>query len=164
MGFSGGDRVTGTVWRGVVVVVAQGDFRQSSADAPRDEPQMAAAVGTFAGLLAALALMFGAVHPARPRDPGFFTRRPYGKWLVVVMGAACAVVGLSAVWAGLPWLLVPTLCGAVVAVSAWFLHRDLRLGRVGRTRPAANAGDRHAFRALSRLRERTAAAADTGDD
>ncbi|MFF2813113.1 hypothetical protein ACFVT2_39290 [Streptomyces sp. NPDC058000] len=131
-GLQRGDRVTGTVWRGVVVVVAEGDFRQNSSDAPRDEPQMTAAVGTFAGLLAALALMFGAMHLARPRDPGLFTWRPYGKWLLIVTGATCAVVGLSAVWTGLPWLLVPTLCGAVVAVAAWFLHRDLRLGRVGR--------------------------------
>ncbi|MGD3109422.1 hypothetical protein [Streptomyces sp. YGL11-2] len=130
-GLQRGDRVTGTVWHGVVVVVAEGDFRQSSADAPRDEPQMAAAVGTFAGLLAVLALMFGAMHLARPRDPGFFTWRPYGKWLFIVTGATCAVVGLSAVWMSLPWLLVPTLCGTVVAVTAWFLHRDLRLGRVG---------------------------------
>lgn len=131
-GLQRGDRVIGTVWRGVVVVVAEGDVRQNSSDAPRDEPQMTAAVGTFAGLLAAWALMFGAMRLARPRDPGLFTWRPYGKWLLIVTGATCAVVGLSAVWTGLPWLLVPTVCGAVVAGTAWFLHRDLRLGRVGR--------------------------------
>ncbi|MFB6782899.1 hypothetical protein ACFCX0_37520 [Streptomyces sp. NPDC056352] len=131
-GLQRGDRVTGTVWRGVVVVVAEGDVRQNSADAPRDEPQMTAAVGTFAGLLAALALMFGAMHLVRPRDPGLFTWRPYGKWLLIVTAATCAVVGLSTVWTGLSWLLVPTVCGAVVAGTAWFLHRDLRLGRVGR--------------------------------
>jgi hypothetical protein len=131
-GLQRGDRVTGTVWRGVVVEVAEGDVRQDSADAPRDEPQMTAAVGTFAGLLAALALLFGAMHLARPRDPGLFTWRPYGKWLLIVTGVTCAVVGLSTVWTGLPWLLVPTVCGAVVAGTAWFLHRDLRLGRVGR--------------------------------
>ncbi|MER5750750.1 hypothetical protein [Streptomyces sp. NPDC002088] len=131
-GLQRGDRVTGTVWRGVVVVVAEGDLRQNSADAPRDEPQMTAAVGTFAGLLAALALMFGARRLTRPRDPGLFTWRPYGKWLLIVTGATCAVVGLCTVWTGLPWLLVPTVCGAVVAGTAWFLHRDLRLGRVGR--------------------------------
>ncbi|MFJ7209306.1 hypothetical protein ACIQWR_37955 [Streptomyces sp. NPDC098789] len=123
--------VTGTVWRGVVVVVAEGDVRQNSADAPRDEPQMTAAFGTFAGLLAVLALMFGAVRLVRPRDPGFLTWQPYGKWLLIVTGASCAVVGLSTVWTGLPWLLVPTVCGMVVAITAWFLHRDLRLGRVG---------------------------------
>ncbi|MFE7712350.1 hypothetical protein ACFU6I_42905 [Streptomyces sp. NPDC057486] len=131
-GLERGDRVTGTVWRGVVVVIAEGDVRQNSADAPRDEPQMTAAFGTFAGLLAALALMFGAVRLVRPRDPGFFTWQPYGKWLLIVTGASCAVVGLSTVWTGLPWLLVPTVCGTVVAITAWFLHRDLRLGRVGR--------------------------------
>ncbi|MFJ9855106.1 hypothetical protein [Streptomyces sp. NPDC101150] len=121
-----GDRVTGTVWRGVVVVVAEGDGRQDSADAPRDEPQMTAAIGTFAGLLAALALMFGAMRLARPRDLGLFTWLPYGKWLLIVTGASCAVVGLSTVWTGLPWLLVPTVCGAVVTGTAWFLRRDLR--------------------------------------
>ncbi|WP_327320278.1 hypothetical protein [Streptomyces sp. NBC_01235] len=131
-GLQRGDRVTGTVWRGVVVEVAEGDVRQDSADAPRDEPQMTAAVGTFAGLLAALALLFGAMHLARPRDPGLFTWRPYGKWLLMVTGVTCAVVGLCTVWTGLPWLLVPTVCGTVVAGTAWFLHRDLRLGRVGR--------------------------------
>ncbi|RZU46379.1 hypothetical protein EV284_1051 [Streptomyces sp. BK022] len=131
-GLQHGDRVTGTVWRGVVVVVAERGIRQNSSDAPRDEPQMIAAVGTFAGLLAAWALMFGAMHLARPRDLGLFTWRPYGKWLLIVTAATCAVVGLSAVWTGLPWWVVPTVCGAVVAGTAWFLHRDLRLGRVGR--------------------------------
>lgn len=131
-GLERGDRVTGTVWRGVVVVLAEGEVRQNSADAPRDEPQMTAAFGTFAGLLAALALMFGAVRLVRPRDPGFFTWQPYGKWMLIVTGASCAVVGLSTVWTGLPWVLVPTVCGTVVAATAWFFHRDLRIGRVGR--------------------------------
>jgi hypothetical protein len=72
------------------------------------------------------------VRLARPRDPGLFTWRPYGKWLLVVTGASCTVVGLSTVWTGLPWLLVPTICGVVVAGTAWFLHRDLRLDRAGR--------------------------------
>ncbi|WP_328432639.1 MULTISPECIES: hypothetical protein [unclassified Streptomyces] len=107
-GLQRGVRVTGTVWRGVVVVVAGGEVRQNSSDAPRDEPQMTAAVGTFAGLLAALTLAFGAVRLVRPRDPGVFSWRPYGKWLLIVAGASCAVVGLCTVWTGLPWLLVPT--------------------------------------------------------
>ncbi|WP_051877372.1 hypothetical protein [Streptomyces natalensis] len=93
---------------------------------------MTAAIGTFAGLLAAFALMFGVMRLVRPRDPGLFTWRPYGKWLLIVAGAACAAVGLIAVWTGLPWPVVPAVCGAVVAGTAWFLHRDLRLGRVGR--------------------------------
>ncbi|NEA53283.1 hypothetical protein G3I60_03640 [Streptomyces sp. SID13666] len=136
-GLQKGDRVTATVWRGVVVMVAEGDARQHSADAPRDEPQMTAAVGTFAGLLAALAFMFGAMHLVRPRDPGLFTWRPYGKWLLIVTGATCVVVGLGTVWTGLPWLLVPTVCGVVVAGTAWLLHRDLRLGRANAaSRPA----------------------------
>lgn len=127
-----GDKVTGTMWRGDVVVIARGDGRQSSSDAPRDDLQLPAAVGTFAGLLAALALMFGAVRLARPRNPGFFTWSPYGRWLVFVTGGSCTVVGLCGVRAGFPWPVVPTVCGAAVAVTAFFLHRDLRLGRVDR--------------------------------
>ncbi|WP_329141819.1 hypothetical protein OIU91_00250 [Streptomyces sp. NBC_01456] len=126
-----GKKVTGTMWRGDVVAIARGDVGQASSDAPRDEIQAPAAAGTCAGLLAALALMFGVVRLTRPRDPGFFTWRPYGKWLVMVTGGSCALVGLVSVWAGFPWPTVPAVCGAVVAVTAFFLHRDLRLGRVG---------------------------------
>ncbi|MEU3839346.1 hypothetical protein AB0E88_04870 [Streptomyces sp. NPDC028635] len=130
-----GDRITGTVWRGVVVEVAHGDDRQTSADAPRDEPQMAGAVGTFAGLTAGLALVFGAIRLARPRDPGLFVWRPYGKVLLIVTEASCAVVGLATVWAGLPWVLVPAICGTVLIGTAWFLHQDLRRGAARQDRP-----------------------------
>ncbi|MGX1854417.1 hypothetical protein [Streptomyces sp. NPDC055299] len=119
-----------------VVAIARGDVGQASSDAPRDEIQAPAAAGTCAGLLAALALMFGVVRLTRPRDPGFFTWRPYGKWLVMVTGGSCALVGLVSVWAGFPWPTVPAVCGAVVAVTAFFLHRDLRLGRVGQGQDA----------------------------
>ncbi|MEU4653851.1 hypothetical protein AB0G32_07905 [Streptomyces sp. NPDC023723] len=123
-----GDRVTGTVWRGVVVRVAEGDTRQETSDAPRDELQMNAAFGTFAGLCAALALAFGTVRLVRPRRLGVLTWRPYGKWLLITAGTACGAVGLITVWTGLPWPLVPSVCGAVVAVTAVFLRRDLRRG------------------------------------
>ncbi|MFF7897318.1 hypothetical protein ACIP4X_20730 [Streptomyces sp. NPDC088817] len=62
---------------------------------------MVGAVGTLAGLLAALALIFGAVHLVRPRDREFFTWRPSGKRLLIVTAATCAVVGLSTTWTGL---------------------------------------------------------------
>ncbi|MFE9118164.1 hypothetical protein [Streptomyces sp. NPDC007172] len=127
-----GDKLTGTVWRGIVVAVAVGDERQTSVDAPRDEPQIAVAVGTFAGLSAALCLMFGAVYLTRPRNTGHFTWRAYGKWLLIVTGASCAGVGLVTAWAGLPWAVVPTVCGVIAGGTAWFLYQDLRLGRVGR--------------------------------
>ncbi|MGP2438856.1 hypothetical protein [Streptomyces sp. JW3] len=123
-----GDRVTATVWRGVVVAVAERDARQESSDAPRAELQMHAAFGTFAGLGAALALAFGTVRLARPRRLGVLTWRPYGKWLLITAGTACAAVGLISVWTGLPWPLVPAVCGAVVAATAVFLRRDLRRG------------------------------------
>ncbi|MEV0976369.1 hypothetical protein [Streptomyces sp. NPDC049915] len=132
-----GDRLTGTVWRGVVVVIAQGDDRQESADAPRDEPQMTAAIGTFAALVAGLSLAFGVMRLARPRHPGLFAWRPYGKVLLIVTGASCGVVGLATVWTGLPWPLVPTVCGTVLGGTAWFLHRDLLRGAVRQDGPDA---------------------------
>lgn len=57
------------IWRGVVVVVAAGDVRRSSADVPRDEPQTTAAVGTSAWLPTALALMYGACTGADGTTP-----------------------------------------------------------------------------------------------
>jgi hypothetical protein len=131
-GLQRGDRVTGTVWRGVVVMIAQKGVRQESSDAPRDEPQPTAALGTFAGLLAVWALVFGTMRLLRPREPGPFTWRPYGRRLLVVAGVVCAVVGLITGWTGLPWWLVPTVCGAVVAGTACLPLRNLSLRRIGR--------------------------------
>ncbi|MFJ5264567.1 hypothetical protein ACIQAC_29325 [Streptomyces sp. NPDC088387] len=137
-GLEKGERVTGTVWDGDVMVIAQGNLRQSTAEEPRDELQMVAAIGTFLWLLAALGLLFGGVRVARPTHPGHFTWRPYGKVLLIVAGVSCGVVGLGSVWTGVPWPVVPSVCGVVVVGTAWFLYRDLRDGRAGagpRTQP-----------------------------
>lgn len=121
-----GDRITGTLWRGEVMTVGKGELRQNTSDAPRDEPQMTYAIGTFLGLLAALGLGFGAVRIARPLGHEPFTWRPLGKTLLIVMTAACAGVGLPAVWIGVPAWIVPAVVVPIVAVTAWQLHRYLR--------------------------------------
>lgn len=126
------DRITGTLWHGDIVEIQQQGVRQETTDAPRDEPQMYSAAGTFAGLLAVLALVFGGVRVVRPRRLGFLAWSPYGKWLLIVMAGSCVAVGLVSVWSGLPWQLVPSVCGPVAALTAVFLHRDLRAGRAGR--------------------------------
>ncbi|MFF4269136.1 hypothetical protein [Streptomyces sp. NPDC001536] len=121
-----GDRITGTVWRGDVMTVGKGELRQNTSDAPRDEPQMTYALGTFLGLLAALGLGFGAVRIARPLGREPFTWRPLGKTLLIVVTAACAGVGLPAVWIGVPSWIVPAVVVPIVAVTAWRLHQHVR--------------------------------------
>ncbi|MFJ4617513.1 hypothetical protein [Streptomyces sp. NPDC088812] len=110
-----GDRVTGTVWRGAVMTIGKGSVRQSTADEPRDEPQMAAALGTGAGLLAVLGLVFGTARLLRPDHHERFAWRPYGKRLLLITVIVCFVVGLLGVWSGIPWWLVPGLAVLLVA-------------------------------------------------
>ncbi|MET8080423.1 hypothetical protein [Streptomyces sp. NPDC005303] len=118
-----GDRVTGTVWRGQVMALAQGDVRQRTADEPRDEVQMVAALGTLAGLLAVLAFAFGLIRLAWPRGQEFAVWRPYGKRLVVTMVSACFGVGLPVVWLGLPWWTAPVGVVAVVVLVGVLIYR-----------------------------------------
>lgn len=117
-----GDRVTGTVWRRQIMTVSKGDLRQNTAEAPRDEPQMTVAIGTFLALLAALGFVFGAVRVVRPRDFAPFGWRPYGKILVIVAGVGCGVVGLPAVWLDWPSWIVPVVVVAALGVTAWQLY------------------------------------------
>ncbi|MFF2846711.1 hypothetical protein ACFVT5_10295 [Streptomyces sp. NPDC058001] len=124
-----GDKVTGTVWRGDITVLSKGDLRQSSSDEPRDEPQMTAAIGTFAGLLAALGVGMGAVRTARPGGYEPFTWRSYGKPLLITIGITCVGVGLPAVWIGIPWEAVPTVAVLIVATVAWQLYRHRSAGK-----------------------------------
>ncbi len=121
-----GERITGTVWRGAIMTIAKGDSRQNTSDAPRDEAQMTAAIGTFAGLLSVLALGFGAVRLARPRDHEPFTWYPYGKWLLITMGIVCTAAGFLTLWPGWPWWLVPTVVVPAMAYVAWQLYRHFR--------------------------------------
>ncbi|WNZ11317.1 hypothetical protein [Streptomyces sp. 11x1] len=116
-----GDRVTGTVWRGDVVVLSRGDNRQSTSDEPRDEPQMTAAIGTFAGLLAALGFWLGAMRLTGAREHR--TWAAYGKPLLLALLVACFGVGLPSVWLGLPWWLVPAVVVPVMVYTSWQLHR-----------------------------------------
>lgn len=115
-----GDRVTGTVWRGDVMSLSRHGVRQSSADEPRDEPQMIAALGTWAGLLSALGLATGSAHLAGART---FPWRGFGKPLLITVSIACPVVGLLSVWWGLPWWITPALLVPLLTYTAWELHR-----------------------------------------
>lgn len=121
-----GDRVTGTVWRGDVVVLGRGDVRQSTSDEPRDDAQMTAAVGTFVGLLAALGLAFGARRLAGlgGRQPSAW--RSFGRPLFVTTVIACFAVGFLALWLGLPWWTVPPVAVSAVVGVAWLLLRHRR--------------------------------------
>ncbi len=126
-----GDRVTGTVWRGDIVVVGKGSVRQSTSEEPRDEPQMAAAIGTFTGMLAVLGLGFGVRRLAgsHGRDP--FTWRTLGKPLFITMVVVCAVVGFTALRLDSPWWVVPAISVPAVSVpamayAAWLFYRYRR--------------------------------------
>ncbi|MDX3629529.1 hypothetical protein OG920_16310 [Streptomyces europaeiscabiei] len=118
-----GDRVTGTVWRGDVVALGRGDVRQSTSVEPRDEPQMTAAIGTFAGLLAALAFWLGTMRLTGPRDREPRTWAHYGKPLLITLVGVCFGIGLPSVWLGLPWRLVPAVVVPFMVCAAWLLHR-----------------------------------------
>ncbi|MEV7859477.1 hypothetical protein AB0O86_11720 [Streptomyces hirsutus] len=83
---------------------------------------MNAAIGLLAGLVAAQALVFGAVRLVRPRDYEPYTWNPYGKRLLLTTIAVCFGVGLPAVWIGIPWWTVPAVA-VLVAVCAAGLMR-----------------------------------------
>ncbi|MFH8347574.1 hypothetical protein [Streptomyces sp. NPDC018045] len=121
-----GDRITGTVWRGLVMTISKAGARQSTSYAPRDEPQMTAALGTFLGLLAVMGLVFGAVRLAGPRNPQPFTWRPYGMPVFIATAVTCIAVGFPALLLGLPWWLVPALSVPAVAYTAWAFCRYRR--------------------------------------
>ncbi|OKI06258.1 hypothetical protein A6A06_37545 [Streptomyces sp. CB02923] len=121
-----GDQVTGTVWRGNVMALSREGVRQQSSDEPRDEPQMTAALGTFAGLLAALMLGSGSVRLVRPRSREIYGWRPYGRPLLIAMTITCLAVGFPALLLGAPWWIVPSLAVPVVACTAWLLYRHRR--------------------------------------
>ncbi|WP_045557653.1 hypothetical protein [Streptomyces sp. FxanaA7] len=126
-----GDRVTGTVWRGDVVVLGRGDVWQSTSEEPRDEPQMTAAIGTFAGLLAALGFWLGGMRLTGPRDREHRTWAGYGRPLLIALLVASLGTGLPSVWLGLPWWLVPAVVVPVMVYTAWQLHRYRAASAVG---------------------------------
>jgi hypothetical protein len=114
-----GDPVTATVWRHRIMALSKDGVRQKTSDEPRDELQMNAAIGLLAGLVAGWAFVFGAVHLVVPRCPGPFAWKAYGRRMLWTVIAAPWVVGLPAVWLGVPWGFVPPVvlamvCGAVV--------------------------------------------------
>lgn len=121
-----GDRVAATVWRRDIVVLSKDGVKQNTSDAPRDELQMTAALGVLAGLIAAQAFLFGAVRLVRPLDNEPFTWRPYGAWVFGTSIAACFGVGLTAVWEGIRWTIVPPVVVAVVVCVAAAMYVALR--------------------------------------
>ncbi|WP_340378137.1 hypothetical protein U5640_25920 [Streptomyces sp. SS7] len=131
-----GDRVTGTVWRGDVMAVSRDGVRQASSDEPRDEPQMPAALGTYAGLLAAMALTVGAARLTGPRPPHPFPWRGWGKPMLIVLSVGCPLLGLVGVWWGIPWWLFPPVLVPLMGYTAWELYRYPRR----RPKPAAGSG------------------------
>ncbi|MFE2148187.1 hypothetical protein ACFXA3_41860 [Streptomyces sp. NPDC059456] len=125
-GLTPGEQVTGVVWRGTVTAIVKDGLRQASADEPRDEAQITAGLGTFAGLLAALGLGFAAAYAA-----GFGGRQPWtwrslGKPLVIGAAVTCAGVAVPAFVIGLPWWVVPAVAVPFVAFASGQLYRYRR--------------------------------------
>ncbi|MBT2476717.1 hypothetical protein J7E94_00130 [Streptomyces sp. ISL-94] len=130
-----GDQVTGTVWRGYIMTLDKAGIRQSTADEPRDEAQMTAGLGTFAGLLAALGLWFGAMLLASgPRGHEPYTWRLLGKPLLIAITVLCFGVAFAALLLGIPWWAVPTAVVPVVAFTAWQFDRYRRQQAAGTVR------------------------------
>ncbi|MFE6845732.1 hypothetical protein [Streptomyces sp. NPDC057686] len=118
-----GDRVTAVVWRGTVTAVAKDGVRQASAGEPRDEAQMTAGLGTFAGLVAALGLAFAAASLAGYGGQVPWTWRSLGRPLLIGTALTCLGVAVAALLIGLPWWIVPAVAVPFVAYAAWQLHR-----------------------------------------
>ncbi|WP_405677383.1 hypothetical protein OG292_22980 [Streptomyces sp. NBC_01511] len=121
-----GDRVTAAVWRRDIMSLSMDGVRQNSADAPRDELQMNAALGMLAGLVAAQGFVFGAVRLVRPRGYDPFTWKPYGKRLLITTTVTCFGVGLLAVWNGIAWWTVPAVGIPVALCVAGLMYHRLR--------------------------------------
>ncbi|MEU6865882.1 hypothetical protein ABZ924_21955 [Streptomyces sp. NPDC046876] len=121
------DQVTGTIWRGAVMTIAKGDVRQNSADKPRDEAQIFAGIGTYAGLVAALCLWFGAMRLSGQRrlyEP--HTWRGLGRPLLIALAVICAAVAVPAFLLGIPWWVVPAVTVPFSAYTAWQFDRYRR--------------------------------------
>ncbi|MFI6872458.1 hypothetical protein ACIBL6_03345 [Streptomyces sp. NPDC050400] len=117
------DRVTATAWRGEIMALDKDGVRQNTSEAPRDELQMNAALGTGAALLAVQTLVFGAVRLARPRELAPFTWDRYGARLFFTILAVTFGVGLPAVWLGIPWWIVPVVAVPVALGAAVHWYR-----------------------------------------
>ncbi|MGW3327199.1 hypothetical protein [Streptomyces virginiae] len=133
-----GDRVTGTVWRGDVMALAEGDVRQSTAEEPRDEAPIAAGIGTYAGLVAALGLWFGAARlTGRRRLYETHTWSGLARPLLIAMALLCAAVAVPAAVLGIPWWAVPAVAVPLSAFTAWQFDRYRRQQSAATTAGAA---------------------------
>ncbi|WP_445396321.1 hypothetical protein ACSMX9_22095 [Streptomyces sp. LE64] len=121
-----GHRVAATVWRGDITSISWAGERQRTSEEPFDEPQALAAIGTFAGLLAALWLGFGAVRLLTPHRVEPFVWRGYGMPLFYTMLIVSVLAGALALVLEWPWWLVPALVVPFVAYTAREFYRYRR--------------------------------------
>ncbi|MFJ3201650.1 hypothetical protein [Streptomyces sp. NPDC086989] len=121
-----GEQVTGVVWRGTVMALVKDGLRQGSAAEPRDEAQITAGLGTFAGLLAALGPCFAVAYAAGLGGRRPWTWRALGKPLVIGSAVTCADVAIPAFVIGLPWWVVPAVAVPFVAYTSRQLYRYRR--------------------------------------
>ncbi|WP_330296998.1 hypothetical protein [Streptomyces sp. NBC_00503] len=127
-----GDQVTVTFWRGEAVGLEKDGLRLKTDAAPRDEGQITAAIGTFAGLLAVLALSTGtsslrsAGHPRAHRLGRLSAAKP----LILVAMLASAAAAAATLLLDAPWWTVPVVATPTVAAATEALYRvRLREGR-----------------------------------
>ncbi|WP_371616428.1 hypothetical protein [Streptomyces sp. NBC_00454] len=119
------DQVTVTFWRGEAVGLEKDGLRLKTDAAPRDEGQITAAIGTFAGLLAILGLSTGisslrsAGHPRVDR----FGRLSAAKPLILVAMLVSAVAAAVTLLLDAPWWTVPATAAPIVAAAAEALYR-----------------------------------------
>ncbi|MFE2287832.1 hypothetical protein ACFXDJ_27160 [Streptomyces sp. NPDC059443] len=119
-----GDVVTVTIWRGEIVVLEKGGVRQSTSDAPRDEAQVTAALGTFAGLMAALGLAVGlGVGPPEHRRSRFSVWHAAAKPLALMAMLICAAAATVTLLLGVPWWVVPATAAPVTVAGALAVAR-----------------------------------------
>ncbi|MFH9352443.1 hypothetical protein [Kitasatospora sp. NPDC017646] len=113
-----GDRVDGTVWRGRVMRLERAGIAQSSYDAPRNEAQFTAGVGTFTALLAVFAAALG-VLLCTGRTASVALTRSLFLWTLL----ACGAPAVLAFWAGLPWWTVPAVAVPAALAAAEGVRR-----------------------------------------
>ncbi|MER5352358.1 hypothetical protein ABT093_18760 [Kitasatospora sp. NPDC002551] len=116
-----GDRVEGTVWRGRVTRLERAGHAQASYDEPSDDEQLTAGMGTFAALLAVLAVVLGVLRlTGRPSTVAL------ARTLFVRTLLACGAPAVLAFWADLSWWTVPAAAVPTALIAAEAVRRRHR--------------------------------------